>query len=63
MRCLESLGERPIRTDLVEYALMAALIALGAVVSMNACSRSSGLRLTRITSSQLTAALPHGHVR
>lgn len=55
VRCLESLVSDQSGQDLVEYALMAALIALGAVVSMKAVAGALGTTYQAMTT-QLTTA-------
>ena len=56
-KLLKNLRQDESGQDLIEYALVAALIALGAVVSMKAVSTAIGSAFGTINS-QLTAAIP-----
>lgn len=58
-KLLKSLRQDESGQDLIEYALVAALIALGAVTTMTSVSTAIKTAFTSI-STQLSSALPSG---
>lgn len=58
-KLLKSLRQDESGQDLIEYALVAALIALGAVTTMTSVSSAIKTAFTSI-STQLSSALPSG---